>query len=138
MLRNDNGIINKKVGVLTAPYFLIHLIDDFAQSELRGGFMSPRLHQEESRSISENVTWGHRKRFADGKVSMPYKRFLGYEKGEDGLPKIVETEAEVVRMIYRLFMEGKTSSAIARHLADSGIPSPAARRNGRSLRLIRF
>ena len=39
------------------------------------------LAQEESRSISENVTWGHRKRFADRKVSLPYKRFLGYRKG---------------------------------------------------------
>lgn len=35
------------------------------------------LAQEESRSISENVTWGKRKSFADGKVSMPYKKFLG-------------------------------------------------------------
>ena len=40
------------------------------------------LAQEESRSISENVTWGQRKRFADGKVSLPYRRFLGYEKGQ--------------------------------------------------------
>lgn len=30
------------------------------------------IAQEESRNISENVTWGIRKRFADGKVSMPY------------------------------------------------------------------
>lgn len=37
------------------------------------------LAQEESRSISENVTWGQRKRFSDGKVSLPYKHFLGYE-----------------------------------------------------------
>lgn len=49
------------------------------------------LAQEESRSISENVTWGQRKRFADGKVSLPYKQFLGYTKGVDGLPKIVES-----------------------------------------------
>ena len=42
------------------------------------------LAQEESRSISENCTWGQRKRFADGKVSVAYKRFLGYDKGEDG------------------------------------------------------
>ena len=35
------------------------------------------LAQEESRSISENVTWGQRKRMADGKVTMPYGRFLG-------------------------------------------------------------
>ncbi|MGM9600177.1 MAG: recombinase family protein, partial [Faecousia sp.] len=47
------------------------------------------IAQEESRSISENVTWGQRKRFADGKVSMPYRHFLGYRKGADGLPEIV-------------------------------------------------
>lgn len=50
------------------------------------------IAQEESRSISDNVTWGQRKRFADGKVSLGYKHFLGYEKGEDGLPQIVEEE----------------------------------------------
>lgn len=42
------------------------------------------LAQEESRSISENVTWGQRKRFAVGKVSFAYKRFLGYDKDSDG------------------------------------------------------
>lgn len=47
------------------------------------------LAQEESRSISENVTWGQRKRFADGKVSLPYGQFLGYRKGDDGLPEII-------------------------------------------------
>ena len=57
------------------------------------------LAQEESRSISENVTWGQRKRFADGKVSMPYRHFLGYRKGADGLPEIVPEEAELVRRI---------------------------------------
>ena len=41
------------------------------------------LAQEESRSISENVTWGIRKSMADGKFSLAYKHFLGYEKGED-------------------------------------------------------
>ena len=48
------------------------------------------LAQEESRSISENVTWGQRKRFSDGKVSLPYKHFLGYEleqKKENKLSK---------------------------------------------------
>lgn len=51
------------------------------------------IAQEESRSISDNVTWGQRKRFADGKVSLGYKHFLGYEKGEDGLlqPKTAGT-----------------------------------------------
>ncbi len=83
------------------------------------------LAQEESRSISENVTWGHRKRMADGKISLPYGHFLGYEKGDGGLPQIVESEAEIVRMIFRLFIEGNTPSAIAKHLVSQDIPSPS-------------
>ena len=83
------------------------------------------LAQEESRSISENVTWGQRKRFADGKVSLPYKQFLGYEKGEDGLPKIVESEAKTIRLIYKLFLEGNTPTGIARYLTEKKILSPA-------------
>ena len=39
------------------------------------------LAQEESRSISENVSWGHHKRFSDGKYSVAYSRFLGYDSG---------------------------------------------------------
>lgn len=82
------------------------------------------LAQEESRSISENVTWGCRKRFADGKVSMPYKNFLGYEKGEDGTPKIVEKEALIVRNIYRQFLAGKSPAYIAKCLTKEGVPTP--------------
>ena len=58
------------------------------------------LAQEESRSISENCTWGQRKRFSDGKVSVPYKRFLGYDKGENDTLKINEKEADANRMNY--------------------------------------
>ena len=55
------------------------------------------LAQEESRSISENVRWGQQKSMQDGKVFLPYKHFLGYRKGADGRPEIVEAEAEIVR-----------------------------------------
>ena len=82
------------------------------------------LAQEESRSISENVTWGQRKRFADGKVTMPYSSFLGYRKGPDGLPEIVPEEAAIVRQIYCLFIQGKTLNWIAKHLTEQGIPTP--------------
>ena len=58
------------------------------------------IAEEESRSISENVKWGQRKRFADGKYSVPYKHFLGYRKGDDGSMEIVPEEAKVVRWIY--------------------------------------
>ena len=85
------------------------------------------LAQEESRSISENVTWGQRKRFADGKVSMPYKQFLGYEKGPDGLPKVVPEQAETVRHIYDLFMSGMTPFAVAQRLTAEGVPTPSGK-----------
>ena len=85
------------------------------------------LAQEESRSISENVTWGQRKRFSDGKVSMPYKHFLGYEKGENGQPMVNEKEAVIVRLIFRLFLEGKTPAGICRHLDANGIPTPSGK-----------
>ena len=85
------------------------------------------LAQEESRSISENVTWGQRKRFADGKVSIPYGQFLGYRKGADGLPEIVPEEAEIVRTIYRMCIEGISTNAIAKQLTQQGVPTPAGK-----------
>ena len=78
------------------------------------------LAQEESRSISENVTWGVRKGFSDGKFSLGYKRFLGYEKGPDGRPKIVEEEAKIIKEIYGLFLEGYSTRQIADELNLKG------------------
>lgn len=90
------------------------------------------LAQEESRSISENVTWGQRKRFADGKVSIPYGRFLGYRKGENDRPEIVEEEAAIIRLIYRLFLYGKSPLAIASYLTDEVIKTPGGKTIWRS------
>ena len=90
------------------------------------------LAQEESRSISENVTWGWRKRIADGKVTVAYSHFLGYEKGEDGTMQIVEDEAKIVRQIYGMFLDGKTPSGIAARLSRQGIPSPAGKKKWQS------
>ena len=65
------------------------------------------LAQEESRSISENVTWGQRKRMADGKVSFAYSRFMGLDKDKETGKIVVNPEqAEVVRLIFRMFLEG--------------------------------
>lgn len=82
------------------------------------------LAQEEARSISENVTWGQRKRFADGKYSLAYSRFLGYDKGEDGGLVINEKQAQTVRLIFRLFLEGYTPHGIAKELTQRKILTP--------------
>ena len=83
------------------------------------------IAQEESRNISENVTWGMRKRFADGKVTMPYGQFMGYRRGKDGTPEVVEAEADVVRTIFRRFLEGATPAMISRELNLAGVPCPS-------------
>lgn len=94
-----------------------------AKGELLITIMSS-LAQEEARSISENTTWGHRKRFADGKVSVPFKYFLGYDRGEDGNLVINPEQAKIVRLIYKLFLSGLSYSAIGRELMKRGIKSP--------------
>ena len=85
------------------------------------------LAQEESRSISENCTWGQRKRFADGKVTVPFSRFLGYDRGEDGNLVINPEQAVTVKRIYSLFLQGKTPHGICQILMDDGIPSPSGK-----------
>lgn len=85
------------------------------------------LAQEESRSISENVRWGKQRSMQNGKVYMAYSRFLGYRKGEDGRPEIVPHEAEIVRTIYQMFVDGKTIRYIADWLTQEGISTPAGK-----------
>ena len=100
-----------------------------SKGELLINIMSS-LAQEESRSISENVTWGQRKRFADGKVSMPYSCFLGYRKGPDGLPEIDPEQAEIVRRIYRMSCPGKRWVISPDNLKMMVFPPQAARPSG--------
>jgi DNA invertase Pin-like site-specific DNA recombinase len=83
------------------------------------------LAQEESRNISENVKWGIRKSFADGKVLIPYGKFLGYRKGKNGVPEIDEEEAKIVKLIYQMFWEGKSTKFIAAYLNEHQIPMPS-------------
>ncbi|PID82057.1 MAG: recombinase family protein, partial [Clostridiales bacterium] len=85
------------------------------------------LAQEESRSISENCTWGQRKRFKDGKVTVPFKRFLGYDKGENGSLVVNEKEAKVVKRIYALFLKGYSPFGIAKILTEEGIKTPGGK-----------
>ena len=77
--------------------------------------------QEESRSISENVTWGKRKRMADGKVSISYTQFLGYDKGKKGNLVINDKEAKIVECIYSLFVIGFNRAQIINFLESNNI-----------------
>lgn len=75
--------------------------------------------QEESRSISDNVKWGIRKRMQNG-IPNGHFRIYGYRWEGDELV-IVPEEAEVVKRIFRNFLDGKSRLETERELADEGI-----------------
>ncbi|MCB2942783.1 recombinase family protein [Streptococcus suis] len=85
------------------------------------------LAQEESRSISENVTWGLRKQFAEGKVHFPYTNVLGFKAGEDGAIVVDQDEAKTVRYIFQQALIGKSPYHIAKDLTEQVIPSPSSK-----------
>lgn len=86
------------------------------------------IAQSESENISANVKWGKLQSAKEGKVIFKYENFLGYQKGTDGNPEIVLEEAEIVRMIYKCFLEGDSYSGIAHKLEEMNIPSPAGKK----------
>jgi len=79
------------------------------------------LAQEESSNISQITRMGIAYRFQEGKVIVNHNRFLGYTKDEKGDLVIVPEEAEVIRRIFREFMEGKSPYKIATNLQRDGI-----------------
>ena len=79
------------------------------------------LAQEESRNISENIRWGVVRKFEKGKVIVNCTKFMGYTKNEDGDLVIVPEEAEIVKLIFRLYLEGYSTGKIAKHLEEQGI-----------------
>ena len=77
--------------------------------------------QAESESISKNVSWGVRQSFKSGNVPMQYAKLLGYKKGENGLPEIIPEEAEIVKEIFRSYLDGMSLKQIADSLNSRGI-----------------
>ena len=75
--------------------------------------------QEESRSISENVKWGTRKRFEKGIPNGKF-RVYGYRWEGDELV-IVPEEAKIVRRIFQNFLDGKSRLETEREFAAEGI-----------------
>ena len=79
------------------------------------------LAQAESQSHSENVKFGMRRRMESGRTLLNHMQFLGYTKGEDGELKIVPEEAEIVRKIFQLYVQGNGVRKIKRYLEEHGI-----------------
>ncbi len=82
------------------------------------------IAQSESENISANVKWGKAQSAREGKVPFQCKYFLGYQKDKQGQILIVPEEAEVVKLIYRSFLEGDSMYGIKLKLESMGIKTP--------------
>ncbi|MBF0778699.1 recombinase family protein [Streptococcus cuniculi] len=87
------------------------------------------LAQDESRSISENATWGIRKKFERGEVRVNTTKFMGYDKDENGKLIVNPQQAETVKFIYEKFLEGYSPESIAKYLNDNEIPGWTGKAN---------
>ncbi len=79
------------------------------------------LDQAESHFRSENIKFGIRHRMRSGKTVLNHTQFLGYTKGPDGILQIVPEEAEIVRKIFDLYIQGNGVRKIKRYLEEHGI-----------------
>ena len=79
------------------------------------------LAQQESESISKNVKLGIDFRNKQGKVQVNHNRFLGYTKDTDGHLIIDPEQAEVVKRIYREYLEGSSMDMVCHGLEADGI-----------------
>ena len=72
-------------------------------------------------SLSQNVKLGLQYRYQQGKVQINHNRFLGYTKDADGNLIIDPEQAEIVKRIYREYLEGLSMDKIAAGLERDGI-----------------
>lgn len=79
------------------------------------------LAQQESQSLSQNVKLGLQYRYQQGEIQVNCNRFLGYAKNEKKKLVIVPEEAEIVKRIYREYLEGASMIKIKRGLEADGI-----------------
>lgn len=79
------------------------------------------LAQQESQSLSQNVKLGLQYRYQQGEIQVNCNRFLGFTKDENKRLIVVPEEAEIIKRIYREYLEGASMLKIKRGLEADGI-----------------
>lgn len=92
---------------------MISIIESFAQAE--------------NESRSDNIRMGLSFRAASGTSGLYKRRLYGYDKNKDGDLVINKEQAQVVRDIFRWYIEGKSVLGIIKELKQKGISSPAGK-----------
>ena len=81
--------------------------------------------ESEAETMSENIAWGFRKRYAEGNTdSLPMHNVYGFDRDTvTGEIFIRPDEAAVVRRIYDQFMKGVNTQQISNRLNEDGVPT---------------
>lgn len=80
--------------------------------------------QEESVARSENIKWGLHKGIINGESKIYSRKCYGYINNVDGALTIQESESEVVKLIFNLYLNGYSINAIRKELQKRNIKSP--------------
>lgn len=85
------------------------------------------IAQAENESRSDNIKWGIKQHAAQGTSKLYNRKCYGYNNDRDGNLVINESEAKNVRLIYNLYLQGKSVLGIAKELERLGIKSPTGK-----------
>ena len=81
------------------------------------------LAEEELQSMSDNQRWAFQRKFQRGEMVINTKRFMGYDVDDKGELVINEAEAQIVRRIFQLYLDGMGMHRIAKLLNQENVPT---------------
>ena len=85
------------------------------------------IAQAENESRSDNIKWGIKQRAAQGTSKLYNRKCYGYVNANDGNLIIEDEEAKNIRMIFDLYLHGKSVIGIVSELERLGIKSPTGK-----------
>ncbi|WP_408640883.1 recombinase family protein [Sporanaerobium hydrogeniformans] len=85
------------------------------------------IAQAENESRSENIKLGIKQQVADGSSKLYDRKCYGYSHDAGGCLIIDDTEAKNVRLIFDLYLHGKSIIGVVKELEQRGIKSPSGK-----------
>ena len=83
--------------------------------------------QAENETRSDNIKWGIKQRASNGSLGFYRRKCYGYDKDKNGELVVNEEQAEVVKLIFDLYIKGESVGGIINELEDRNIKSPTGK-----------
>ncbi len=85
--------------------------------------------QAENETRSDNIKWGIKQRASNGRLGFYRRKCYDYDKDENDNFVINKEQAEVVKLIFDLYIKGESVLGIVKELKDRNIKSPTGKDN---------